>query len=325
MAVTLADVARAAEVSTSTVSRALTRPDRVDERTRTRVLDTVRVLGYRPNRAARSLITGRTGSIGVVVPDLTNPFFPDVVAGIQGRAHERALTTLLADSGEDPDAERDLLATLAPQVDGLILCGSRLPGAELAAAAGRSRIVLVNRAQPGLAAVTVDNGGGARQAVEHLRALGHRRIGLIPGPPTSHSARQRSEGARRAAADCGAELVELAPAPPTFDGGEDAADAVLRTGVSGVLTYNDAVAIGLMHRLRGYGVEIPAELSVVGFDDVQVARMACPPLTTLRFPRRDAGRLAVERLLHLIDGEPAEDPDPLPTQLVVRGSTSRHR
>ncbi|GAA3391695.1 LacI family DNA-binding transcriptional regulator [Cryptosporangium minutisporangium] len=327
MAVTLADVARAAEVSTSTVSRALTQPERVDERTRARILDTARRLGYRPNRAARSLITGRTGNLGVIVPDLTNPFFPDVVAGIQARAHQRALTTLLADTGDDPDAERDLIATLAPQVDGLVLCGARLPVDDLADAVSGSAVVLVNRSEPGLASVAVDNAGGARQAVEHLHALGHRRIGLVAGPATSHSARERSDGARRAAAALGVDLVEVGTVAPTFDGGRGVADAVLRADVSAVVAYNDAITIGLLHRLHGYGVRIPAELSVVGFDDIQIAQMAHPPLTTVRFPRREAGRLAVDRLLDLLAGErdPGDEPEPLPTELVVRASTAVHR
>jgi LacI family transcriptional regulator len=324
VAVTISDVAKAAGVSASTVSRALTRPERVDAETKARIFAEIERLGYKVNRAARGLVTGRTSNLAVIVADLANPFFPDIVKGIQLRAHRRNLTTLLADSGEDPEAELNLVGSLAPQVDGIVLCGSRMSDEQLAKAQQLAPVLLVNRSASGVPAVAVDNADGMRHAVRHLRALRHRRIGYVGGPTTSRSHHDRWDGARRAAADNGMELIELGNVEPSFGGGAAAADSVLLAEVSAVLTYNDMIAIGLMHRLVGYGVRVPDEISVVGFDDIPLAEMTYPPLTTVRFPRREAGEAAVDRLMRVLDGaEPEDDAAPLPTELVVRGSTTR--
>ena len=201
MAVTISDVATAAGVSASTVSRALTRPERVDAETKARIFAQIERLGYKVNRAARGLVTGRTSNLAVIVADLANPFFPDIVKGIQLRAQRHNLTTLLADAGENPDAELNLVGSLAPQVDGIVLCGSRMSEEQLAKARQLAPVLLVNRATPGHPAVTVDNADGMRQAVRHLRALRHRRIGYVGGPPrqgstsSSSSPRRPSGGA----------------------------------------------------------------------------------------------------------------------------------
>jgi DNA-binding LacI/PurR family transcriptional regulator len=194
MAVTLTDVAKAAGVSASTVSRTLSRPERVDAATRARIFREIARLGYQPNLAARSLITGRTGNLGVVVPDLANPFFPDMVRAVQLRAHQRGFTVLLVDSDEDPAAELGLVVSLAPQVDGIVLCGARMSNDELTKAQQLAPIMLINRIARGIPAVTIDNAGGTRQAVRHLRALRHRRIGFVGGPVTSRSHQQRLAG-----------------------------------------------------------------------------------------------------------------------------------
>jgi DNA-binding LacI/PurR family transcriptional regulator len=327
MAVTLTDVARAVGVSASTVSRALSRPERVDAVTRARIFEEIARLGYQPNLAARSLITGRTGNLGVIVPDLANPFFPDVVKAVQLRAQQRNFTVLLADSGEDPAAELGLVASLAPQVDGIVLCGARMSDDELIKAQQLAPIMLINRVAPGVPAVTIDNTGGSRLAVRHLRALRHRRIGFVGGPPTSRSNQQRLAGAAAAAAEYGLELVDLGSVAPSFEGGAAAADSVLLAEVSAVLTYNDVIAIGLMHRLVSYGVRIPDEISVIGFDDIALAEMTYPALTTVRYPRALAGTTAVNALLDQIEAprDGIDDREPvgaLPTELIVRRSTT---
>ena len=219
MAVTISDVAKAAGVSASTVSRALTRPERVDAETKARIFAEIERLGYKVNRAARGLVTGRTSNLAVIVADLANPFFPDIVKGIQLRAQRRNLTTLLADSGENPEAELNLVGSLAPQVDGIVLCGSRMSDEQLAKAQQLAPVLLVNRSASGVPAVTVDNTDGMRQAVRHLRALRHRRIGYVGGPTTSRSHHDRLAGAHHAAADNGMELVELGNVEPSFGGG----------------------------------------------------------------------------------------------------------
>lgn len=328
MAVTLSDVAKAAGVSASTVSRALSQPERVDATTRARIVEEIQRLGYQPNLAARSLITGRSGNLGVIVPDLANPFFPDVVKAAQLQARQRGYTVLLADSEEDPAAELDLISSLAPQVDGVVLCGARMSDDELTKAQQLVPIMLINRIAPGIPAVTIDNADGTRQAGRHLRALRHRRIGFVGGPVTSRSHQQRLAGAHAAATEYGMEFIDLGSVAPSFDGGAAAADAVLLSEVSAVLAYNDVIAIGLMHRLVSYGVSVPGEISVIGFDDIALAEMSYPALTTVRYPRELAGQTAVNELLDLMGGEGTGRADgaaaePLRTELIIRGSTTR--
>lgn len=328
MAPTIRDVAVRAGVSASTVSRAFSRPDKVDEATRQRILAHADAIGYEPSRAARTLKTGRTGAIGIVVPDLSNPFFPDVVRGVQHRARDLGYSVLLGDSDEDPATEIDLVRTLAANVDALVLCSPRMPDADLAEAAGLRPVVLVNR-DPGDAAacrvppVTLDNTGGVQQAVRHLVALGHRRIGYVAATGMSRSNAQRREAFTAAAADARVEGVVVGTFAPSVDGGAAAADETLLADVTAVLVYNDIMAVGLMGRLARLGVELPARLSVVGFDDIALAGLLTPALTTVHIPLRRAGAVAVERLhAHLVGAEQPATPDRLPTELVVRASTA---
>jgi DNA-binding LacI/PurR family transcriptional regulator len=325
MPATLRDVARLAGVSPSTVSRALSTPAVVNAATRARVQAAAERLGYEPNRAARGLITGRTGNIGLVVPDLANPFFPSVVKGVQARARQSDVAVFLADTDEDAVEEVVLVRALAKQVDGLILCSPRASEEDLVAVAQETNVVLVNRLVEGVPAVTFDNEGGMRQAVAHLVALGHRRIAWVGGPKTSWSSAHRLLGLHAAAADHGVELLEVGHFAPTYDGGMAAADQAVATGATAVVTYNDLVAIGLLARLHARGISVPDDLSVVGIDDIAMSRMTRPALTTVRLPKQKAGQIAVELLLAVLD-----DPDPdavsgsrgvLPGELIVRDST----
>ena len=325
VAVTIHDVAHRAGVSVSTVSRALALPDLVRASTRQRVLAAAAELGYQPNRAARGLVTGRTGTLGVVVPDVENPFFGSVLKGVHGRAREGGQVVFLADTAEDARVEAEVVAAMVRQVDGVVLCSPRLPDEDLHRAAGGVPVVLVNRAAPGLPGVLMDAADGVRQAVEHLAALGHRRVAHLTGPRASWSAGERLRGLRAAAPVLGVQAVELGPFPPTFEGGLAAADLALASGATGVLAYNDLVALGVLSRLAARGVAVPAEVSVVGFDDTRASATSTPALSTVRMPTREAGRAAVELLLDLLDrpgASPAAVRAPLPTQLVVRATTA---
>jgi LacI family transcriptional regulator len=325
MPATIRDVARLAGVSPSTVSRALSMPEMVNAATRARVATAVEQLGYQPNRAARGLITGRTGNIGLVVPDLANPFFASVAKGVQARARRYDVAVFIADTDEDATAEVGLIRALAKQVDGLILCSPRAGDSDLSAIAQDTNVVLVNRTAEGVPGVTFDNEEGMRQAVAHLVALGHRRIAWVGGPVTSWSTQHRSIGLSNALYAQGAELVRVGSFAPTYEGGMAAADQAVATGATAVVTYNDLVAIGLLARLHARGISVPADLSVVGIDDIAMSRMARPALTTVRLPKQEAGRIAVELLLAVLD-----DPDPdtavatrgtLHGELIVRDST----
>lgn len=324
VAATMRDVAERAGVSPSTVSRAFTRPEKVDDATRRRIADLAAELGYEPSRAARTLKTGRTGALGIVVPDLSNPFFPDVVRGVQHRARQHGYSVLLADSDEDPATELELGRTLAHNVDALVLCSPRMSDAELAEVAALRPVVLVNRETSGpVPSVTIDNAGGAHQAVRHLVALGHRRLGYVGATGVSRSDAQRRAAFAAATADAGVAGVTVGSFAPTVEGGAAAADEALLADVTAVLVYNDIMAVGLVGRLTRLGVDLPGRLSVVGFDDIAMAALITPPLTTVRIPLRRAGAVAVDRLhAHLTGTAPAEPPARLPTELVVRASTA---
>ncbi|TWD83303.1 LacI family transcriptional regulator [Kribbella amoyensis] len=327
MAATIRDVARLAGVSTSTVSRALSVPELVNAATRAKVQSAAASLGYAPNRAARGLITGRTGNLGLVLPDLANPFFPSVVKGVQARARAADVAVFVADTDEDDLAEIGLVRALAKQVDGLILCSPRSTDDELREIAAETTVVLVNRLVDDLPAVVFDHRDGMRQAVAHLVALGHRRIAWVGGPANSWSSEQRGAGLAAAAAAQGVELVEVGHFPPYYDGGMAAADQVVATGATAVITYNDLVAIGLLGRLHFRGFFVPDDLSVVGIDDIEMAAMARPTLTTVRLPKQQAGRIAVELLLSLLDIPASTERErpahrALTGELMVRDSTA---
>jgi DNA-binding LacI/PurR family transcriptional regulator len=323
--VNIRDVARAVGVSPSTVSRAFGAPDMVSEQTRDAVLRAAAELGYRPNRAARALVTGRTGNLGIIVPDLANPFFPSVVKGAQARAREEDHAIFLADSGEDPEQEVELIRAMAKQVDGVVLCSPRARTAHLHELAQLTELVLLNRRYVGLAAVLMDSADGMRQAVSHLAALGHQRLAFLSGPRTSWSNTQRLRGLAVAVRDHGVEVVDLGPLAPTFEAGHQAADLALAAGVTGLIAFNDLMALGVIKRLNDRGVAVPGELSVVSFDDIPMASMCTPPLTSVAMPTEVAGRAAVDLLLHLLSpahsAADSRSQRRLPTQLIVRGST----
>jgi LacI family transcriptional regulator len=323
VAVTIKDVARLAGVSQSSVCRALTGPDRVRPETRERVERAAEELGYQPNRVARSLITGRTANIGVVLPDLANPFFPSVVKSIQTRARAFDYAVFLSDTDEDPAVEVPAIRALAMQVDGFLLCSPRAPDDDLRSFAGGKPIVVLNRRITPFPSVTADSADGMRQAVAHLHALGHRNVAYVAGPRTSWSNRDRLRGLRAATAAREMNLAEVGSVAPTVDGGAAAADLVAAAGVTAVLAYNDLVALGLMQRFHARGIRVPEQLSVVGFDDILVAGLIGPPLTSVAIAKEQIGRVGVDLLLELMAG-PDRDSTArrvLPTQLIVRGST----
>src|ERR1700760_3234675 len=323
MPASIHDVALHAGVSVATVSRSYTAPDSVRPTTREHVLGVARELGYQPNRAARGLITGRTGNVGVIVPDLGNPYFHSVLKGAQARAREADYAVFVADAQESAAEEETLIGAMSKQVDGILLCSSRLAPAALTALEPPPAVVLLNRRVEGLSTVTVDSAGGMRQALTHLTELGHLRCAFVSGPRSSWSNQQRLRGLHAAAKTSGAEVVTLGPVAPQFDGGVQAAEQVLASGATAVLAYNDLVAAGILSRLAQLGVEVPRELSVVGFDDIPLAAMLTPALTTVAAPTAQAGAAAVDALLRRLE-EPDAAPSvqQLPATLVVRGSTA---
>src|SRR5947209_7738429 len=322
--VTIHDVARRAQVSASTVSRALSASHLVRGTTRDRVLAAVRELGYQPNPAAQTLITGRTANIGIVVPDLGNPFYTGVLRGVQARARQSGYAVFFADGEEDAVAEEALVRAMARQVDGVVMCAPFATDAQLRSLAGITSLALLNRRLRDVPAALMDSASGMRQVVDHLVALGHRRVAYLNGPNIAWSNRERRRGLRTAAARARMTVVEFGPFEPKFEGGVQAADLALAGGVTAIMTYNDLMALGVLSRLADRGVAVPQEMSVVGFDNLLYAAVCAPPLTTVAMPMEAGGRAAVDLLLAGIDGtdDGAGSYRELTTNLIVRATTA---
>lgn len=320
--VTLRDVARAAGVSLATASRAMSDAPHVSAANRAQVARAAESLGYRPHPAARALTTGSTGTVGLVVPDLANPFFAAVAKGVQARARATGREVLVADTDEDVTVEPDVIARLGDRVDGLVLCSPRLPtdrlGPLLASAGGP--VALVNREAPDIPSVSFDIADGVRQALDHLRALGHDVVAYAGGPRTSWSdAERRTALGALSTGTTGDAVLDLGSFRPTHGGGVQAADLALAAGATAVLCFNDLVALGVLARLHARGVATPADVSVVGFDDVAAASLVTPALTTVAVPLARAGQVAVDLLAGV---SPAPEHRRLPVELVVRASTA---
>ncbi|MFC4948040.1 LacI family DNA-binding transcriptional regulator [Pseudonocardia sp. GCM10023141] len=321
---TISDVAAHCGVAISTVSRALTRPGRVNEITRLRIVAAADELGYHPNPRARSLLSGRTDTLALLIPDITNPFFFDVIRGTQGQSAAAGYSLLLVDTEESSEVEARHIARLQKSVDGLILAAARLSDSELARAA-EVPMVALNRNTPGVPTVVIDSAEGTVQAVEHLASLGHRTLAYAAGPTGSWSNVQRWRAVRAAAQRLGVTARRVGPFTPTVHAGAAAADAAFNVGATGVLAFNDLMAIGILQRLKERGIRVPADMSVVGCDDIFGADFCHPALTTLTAPIERAGRVATDMLLDQLGrGTGRSAPrkrERLPTNLTVREST----
>ncbi|ANY07119.1 LacI family DNA-binding transcriptional regulator [Pseudonocardia sp. HH130630-07] len=319
MAVTIVEVAQLAGVSPATVSRAFSRPDLLRDDTREAVLRAADKLGYSPNRAAQGLVTGRTGNIGVLVPDIVNPFYPPVIKGATDAAAMTDLSVFLATTDSDPRRELRMAREMAKQVDGLVLCATQLPDDDLALLAGHCPLVLVNSERPGLTSVVIDTEPGMTRAVDHLADLGHPGFVYLSGPETSWSNSRRLAVLRAHAVERGLAMTVLGPFDPSYASGLAAADLVIGSGATAVVAFDDQMALGVLTGLADQQVDVPGEISVIGCDDVLPVGMARPSLTTVNAPCARLGRRAVALIpragqaeRHAYDGT-----------LVVRGSTGR--
>ncbi len=316
-------VAEAAGVSSSTVSRVFSHPHRLKDSTVAHVKQVAEGLGYVPHHSARALSLGRTGTIGVIVPDIANPFFPPVIRAVQARASDDGFGTLLGDSDEDADNELALLTTLAQRTDGVVLVSSRLPQEVVRERAGRHPLVLLNRDVGDVTRVLIDTAAGMREAVDHLAALGHRDLVYLAGPRASWADQERRRAVVEQCDRRGVRTTVLRARRPEHEDGRRAAPEVLASGATAVIAFDDVLAQGMMAGLIEQGVDIPREMSVVGCDDIHAVRTV-PQLTTVRGDSLRAGARAVELLLAAV-----EHPDiggtvvreVVPSALVVRHST----
>jgi LacI family transcriptional regulator len=291
--ITILDVAARAGVHAATVSRTLNLPERVAPETRQRVEAAVRELGFVPNRAARGLITGRTGNIAVIVPDITNPHFASLVRSVERTARESELHVLLVDTGEHGQEEVRAAKSLAREVDGFIVISPRRLHRELDVL-GATPAVFVNRPVPQHASVLFRTAPAVAEALHHLESNGHQALAYLGGPPASWAAGERRKAVRQTGRTIGLEVDELVVPSPTFEAAFGLVDRVVDSGASAVVAFNDQMALGVIAGLSRLGVSVPGDISVVGFDDVPMAAMVAPPLTTISLPTDEAGSLAVE-------------------------------
>ncbi|MDN5852286.1 MAG: LacI family transcriptional regulator [Actinomycetia bacterium] len=322
-------MARHAGVAASTVSRAFSKPGRVSEATRQRVARAAEVLGYSPAPRANAASATRHRTVAMVLSDITNPHFFELIRGAEQRAKAAETTLVIVNAEESPRIELDQVAGLAQSVDGFVLASSRLHDDELHELAQRHHIVLLNRELGGLASVTLDTASGCRQILEHLASLGHTGFTYCAGPPGSWMGAARWAALSAGAEEFGLAARRIGPYTPTVANGGAAADGALRSDTTALVAHNDLLAIGIMRRLSQREVRVPADLSVVGFDDMFAADFVHPTLTTLGGPGANAGRLAIELLLDQFAGRVptrGEDEVPahqirLPTNLVLRESS----
>ena len=331
--ITIADVAREAGVSLMTVSRALNNKDGVSAETRSHVLEVIEKLGYRPSSIARSLVTRRTGTIGLVVPDISNPYFSGIAHGIAEVSNQQGLSVLLCDTEEEPRLELDFLKLLEEkQVDGVIIAAPRLSSDQLIPQLNRHQQVVVinrvfneNRGFNGSGFVINDDLAGGRLATEHLLRSGHRAIGVLLGPKSSYGAQRRLQGYRTALekAGCPYQPAYTRYCVPTVKGGLEAAANLLQTSpqLDALFCFNDMVAIGALQACVQRGLNVPEDIAIVGFDDIPMASWVTPALTTCRVSFEEMGRIATKLLVERLQDCTQDCKDiVLHPELIVRAS-----
>ncbi|MEU8223463.1 DUF6807 family protein [Kribbella sp. NPDC048915] len=321
--ITIADVARAAQVSRATVSRVMNGRLSVAPEIVARVRAAAERLDYRPSDLARSLSLGRTNMVALVVPDLGNPLFQQILRGITNASAAAGYKVLVAETDEDPEAEAAIAIEARRRCDALVMVSPRMDEERLRELLPQVQpVILVNRqGPPEVSSVVVDYGRAVRIVVDHLVGLGHRRLAFLSGPAASASNTLRIRALDVAEREIpGLDLVRL-ECGRSIEDGYAAVERVLDAQVTAVVAFNDLVAFGLLARLNEVGVAVPADLSVTGMDDIGLARFAVPSLTTVRAPQRDLGELAWQRLHAAIAGS-ADAADDVPElRLAVRAST----
>ncbi len=328
--ITRKEVAERAGVSVAVVSYVMNDgPRPVSPETRARVEKAIEELGYYPNELARSLRLQQTSTIGLIIPNLTNAVYAEIARSMEGVCTHEGYLVLLGDSGRDPVWEKKLVHMLrAKQVDGVVMIPSHNP-LELVQPLQQARIpaVILEHDLPGQYCIAVDDLRGGWLGTQHLLSLGHRRIGLIRRTPSSATSSQRFTGYRQALEAAGLAfdprlVVECGP-------GQEAGYQAMRQLLAlsepptAVFTHNDVLALGAMHAIRSAGLEIPGDISVVGYDDTTSSAYLGPPLTTVKFPTDEMGRRAAEMILRLAQHKDELPPRTLtlPVKLMVRAST----
>jgi DNA-binding LacI/PurR family transcriptional regulator len=327
------DVAREAGVSTATVSHVINSTRFVSDEVRARVLATVEKCGYYPNAHARSLASGRSHVIGLVVSDISNPFFPELVKSIETAAFERGYDVMLSNTNYDPERTSHYIRRfIERKLAGVVVMTSELDAELIGELAKREvSVVFLDLGEPGIhmSNLRVNYEAGIEEAISHLVSLGHTEISFIGGPAHLRSAARRREAfvasMRRHLPDARAEVFR---GDFKLEGGRRAACEMLDSHErpTAVVAANDMMALGAMVEFRAAGLQIPRDVSIVGFDDIAFATLCEPPLTTVCLPRMELGRRAVEALMTAIDRPDQQGVEiNIPTYLITRGSTAAAR
>ncbi|MEV4734841.1 LacI family DNA-binding transcriptional regulator [Saccharopolyspora sp. NPDC049426] len=318
---TIRSVADAAGVSIATVSRVMS-----GQSVRSELADRVRSaaedLGYQPNPSAQGLVSGLNRTVGVVVPDLANPYFNGVLKALNVDAARAGFRTLVADSDNDENEELEISRNLLRYVDGLVLVSPRMPSESLHVLAKEStNVVLVNRVAVGLGlpTVAVDAFGAMLELCGHLARLGHKKLAYLEGPAAAWQSVERRRAVEHAAA-FGLD-VAFVPAGPSIQHGHDAVDEALTHKPTALVAFNDLVALGALSRLRELNLRVPEDISLTGTDDIAFARFSTPSLTTTAAPQRRLGEGAWGLISAVMAGESAEESPLLKAEMVVRDST----
>jgi LacI family transcriptional regulator len=334
----ITEVARRAGVSPATASRVVSAADYpVSAATRERVLEAARALDYVPNALARGLLKSRIPVVAVIVHDITDPYFAEIVRGVEDAANDAGYLVITCSSERDPEREQSYVRLVrSMRAAAVVFAGSGLDDPEQNSAIARhldamtadgAAVVHLSPHAGGEPEVGVDNEAGIAAMVAALVALGHRRIAFLAGPSALYVARERLAGYRRGLAGAGLDVDDRLIVATTFDsdGGALGVDALLGGGVpfTAVCCANDLLALGALRRLTARGIDVPGRISVAGFDDISTAAITAPSLSTVRLPLREMGRLGFEDADRRLRG--ADDgaaPVVLPTQVILRGSTA---
>jgi len=329
VSVTIKQVARRAGVSVATVSRVLNDKGPVAEETRRRIREVAEKLRYVPHGAARSLITNKTNTLGVLLPDIYGEFFSEIIRGMDHAARGRGYHLLVSSSHGDKGEIEAVLRATRGRVDGLIVMSPDVDVQTLQANLPETLpIVMLNCRANGTVfdSITVDNYVGAFEMVRHLAGLGHRRIALVKGPPNNYDARERLRAYRDATRALSIERSKELEIDGDFteEAGHRAGEriAALKPRPTAIFATNDAMAIGVLSALHEAGLDIPREMSVAGFDDIPICRFISPPLSTVHVAIPELGGRAIERLIHAIETKNTHRrrQEMLPTTLIVRSS-----
>ncbi len=305
--ITIEDVAKAAGVSRQTVSRAMNDKAEISPVTKARVLEAIEELGYTPNRMAQAMVTRSSYTIGLIIGDITNPFFAEVARGVQDLAQVHDYDVIIHNTDDDPEGELRALRSLTAQsVDGIIGFLYNISKVHLLAFADPQRpLVMINRAfeHPDIDTLIVDNEYGSRLAVEHLLAQGHSTIGMLTHINHRLDRVQRVQGYRDALVSANVPLREewIERGHPTLEGGYQAATRLLTAipSVTALFAYNDLMALGAIRAARDLGRAVPGDLSVIGYDDIAFAELTNPALTSIRVNKYEIGMQATRRVLDM--------------------------